>query len=127
MDSPALVEKFLTVEQEIGLLRMLKGLNATEAAHSENRNSILIFSKTGDLEIRSFRDAPEALRELFRLELEMPGSDIVLVRADSPTEVRIAFKNYFSDAKEFIDLVEKACVNLSGKEASFLPPGNFDV
>ena len=43
----------------------------------------------------------------------MPGHDIVLVRADSGEEVRLAFKNYFSDARDFIQLVENGCTELS--------------
>ncbi len=116
LSSEELAEKFLAAEADIGLLNMLKGLNATETAHSENRNSILIFTDSGDLDIRSFRDAPEALRELFRLEQELPTADIVLVRADNTAEVRIAFKNYFSDAKEFVDLIEDACMQLGANK-----------
>lgn len=114
MDSKGVVEKFLEINEEIGLLRMLHGLNASEVAHSNDRNTILLFSKSGDLELRTFRDAPEALRELFKLEEELPEWDIVLVRADTPQEIRVAFRNYFSDAHEFIDLVERACVKLAG-------------
>ena len=51
---------------------------------------------------------------LFQLEETMPHNDIVLVRADSSDEVRLAFRNYFSDAREFIRLVESACAKLSG-------------
>lgn len=31
--------------------------------------------------------------------------DIVLVKADSKEEIRMAFKNYFSDAKDFPSLL----------------------
>lgn len=110
-----LVDEFVRADEDIGLLRMLGGLNASEGAHSQNKNTILLFSQSGELELRSFRDAPEALRELFKLEEELPDWDIVLVRADTPHEVRVAFRNYFSDAYEFIDLVNEACVKLSGR------------
>jgi hypothetical protein len=43
------------------------------------------------------------------LERENPGKDIVLVRADTSEEVREAFKNYFSDARDFIDLIDDGC------------------
>ena len=74
----------------------------------------MIFSQTGELEIKTYRDAPEALRALFQLEKENPGKDIVLVKADTSEEVRFAFKNYFSDAQDFINLVEKGCQIMSG-------------
>lgn len=96
MSDRDLVSSFLTAENEIGLLQMLRGLNAADRAVSTNRNSILIFSEEQPLEVKTYRDAPEALRALFQLEKQMPDRDIVLVRADTSDEVRLAFRNYFS-------------------------------
>lgn len=114
LEDRELVEQFLTLDSEIGLLQTLRGLNAADKAVSANRNAILIFSGSGDLEVRSFRDAPEALRALFDLERTMPDRDIVLVRADTSDDVRLAFKNYFSDAVDFISLIDEGCATLSG-------------
>lgn len=110
-----LVKEFLDLDKELGLLNMLRGLNSVNTAISGNRNAILIFSESGDLEVKTFRDSTEALRALFQLEKSMPGHDIVLVRADTSEEVRFAFKNYFSDAQDFIQLVETGYQKLSGK------------
>ena len=107
-----LTSQFLQVDKELGLLRTLRGLNAANGAISNKRNAILIFSGTGELEVRSFRDAPDALRALFELERTMPDRDIVLVRADTSDEVRLAFRNYFSDARDFIRLLENGCKKL---------------
>jgi putative GTP pyrophosphokinase len=109
------VSEFLALDKELGLLKMLRGLNAAKQEVSGNRNAILIFSGTGELEVRTFRDAPDALRALFDLERQLPDRDIVLVRADTSDEVRLAFRNYFSDAREFIRLVDDACSKLSGR------------
>ena len=112
------VKDFLKLDQELNLLKTLRGLNSADTIVSTNvstnRNSILIFSPSGELEIRTYRDAPEALRALFQIEKEQPRKDIVLVKADTSEEVRIAFKNYFSDAQDFINLVEEGCQILSG-------------
>lgn len=108
-----LVEKFLTVEKEIGLLEKLRGLHAEAEAETDKKNTILIFSDGEPLQYKAFHNAPDALRELFRLENAHPQWDIVLVRADSSTEVRIAFKNYFSDARDFIELVDSGCTKLT--------------
>jgi hypothetical protein len=102
------------LDQELKLLKTLQGLNSIDSIVSTNRNSILIFSPSGELEIKTYRDAPEALRALFQLEKEHPDKDIVLVRADTTEEVRFAFKNYFSDAQDFVRLVEEGCQILSG-------------
>jgi ppGpp synthetase/RelA/SpoT-type nucleotidyltranferase len=112
------VAKFLEYDHDLGLLNLLRALNTTNREVSEKRNVILILNPDGkidDLETITFRDATDALRALFRLEAENPGKDVVLVRADTSEDVRIAFKNYFSDAKEFIQLIENGCHKLVGK------------
>jgi len=92
---------------------MLRSLNATDQTTSSKRNLILIYSGDKALEVLAFRDAPDALRALFELEKAHPDKDVVLVRADTTDEVRLAFKNYFSDARDFIRLVEDGCAKLS--------------
>jgi putative GTP pyrophosphokinase len=119
MSDVDLVKSFLSTNDELGLLNMLQGLNAADTEVTTNRNAILIFSESGDLEIQTYRDATEALRALFELEKERPNNDIVLVRADSSEDVRLAFKNYFSDAQDFIRLVETGCEKLSGTRIFF--------
>lgn len=93
-------------------MRTLRGIEATEIIKSKKKNAILIFPNVGELRILTYESAPEALRELFRLEKEQPGSDIVLVRADTNDAIRLAYKNYFSDAREFVHLVEEGCRKL---------------
>lgn len=74
--------------------------------------------------MRSFRDAPDALRALFELEKNLPDKDVVLVRADTSDDVRLAFRNYFSDAKDFLALLDSACARLSGKSAKLISPAD---
>lgn len=109
-----IVNEFLEVESEVSLMQMLRGLNVANTEISSNRNAILIFPEIGDLEVRTYRDATEALRALFVLEREKPGTDIVLVRADTTEEVRLAFRNYFTDAQDFIRLIDRGCETLAG-------------
>lgn len=113
MPDRELVKRFLAIDAELGLIKMLRGLSAAKKDVSAKRNAILIFSGTGELEVRAFRDAPDALRALFDLEKQFPDRDIVLVRADTSEEVRLAFRNYFSDAKDFIRLLEDGCAKLT--------------
>jgi hypothetical protein len=111
-----IVHEFLAIDADLGLLNVLRGLNTASAEVSENRNSILIFHESSELEVRTYRSATEALAALFELEKELPGTDVVLVKADTSEEIRFAFKNYFSDARDFIRLVEDGCQQLSGKK-----------
>lgn len=107
-----LVSQFYALESEIGLMSMLRGLSAAKNTFSLKRNTILIISEKNDLEIKTFRDAPSALKALFELERDNPGKDVVLVKADTSDDVRMAFKNYFSDANEFIRLIDEGCAEL---------------
>ena len=112
ISDPDVVKRFIELDTELGFLNLLRGLNSADKEVSENKNVILIFSENSALEIKSFRDSTDALRTLFQLEKENPGKDIVLVRADSGEEIRLAFKNYFSDAQDFIELIDKGCTKL---------------
>lgn len=103
------LEQFLALDEDLHLLATLRGLNSANKAVTEKRNAILIFGPSSDLEILEFRDATDALKALFKLEKERTDVDVVLVRADTSDEVRLAFKNYFSDARDFIHLVETGC------------------
>jgi ppGpp synthetase/RelA/SpoT-type nucleotidyltranferase len=107
------VQRFLSLDKELSLLDMLRGLNTANETISEKRNAILIISPQKELEVKPYRDATEALRALFELEKQFPDSDIVLVKADTTEQVRLAFKNYFSDARDFIQKVEDGCAKLS--------------
>ena len=117
MSNRSVLKHFLDLEKELNLLQMLRGLDSVDQAVLERRNVILIFSEEGMLEVQSFRTAPEALRRLFELEKSVNTDDIVLVRADTSEDVRLAFKNYFSDAHDFVDLVSDGCVKLRESNA----------
>lgn len=114
MSDVEVVREFVALDTKLNLLNMLRGLNTASAKFTGNRNSILIFDESGELAVLTYRSATEALAQLFELENKRPGTDIVLVKADTTDEVRFAFKNYFSDARDFIRLVEDGCAKLSG-------------
>lgn len=116
-----LLRDFLSIDKELALIQTLKGLSQAKTEVSDKKNTILNFSEDGSLEIRSFRDATDALRALFELEKQFPKNDIVLVRADTSDEVRTAFRNYFGDAREFIRLVESGCAKISAVKRSAAP------
>lgn len=111
-----ILDEFLSLDSELHLMQTLRGLDSVKSDFTDKRNSILIFSKEGDLEVRNFRVATDALRALFELEKNMPDRDIVLVRADTSEEVRVAFRNYFTDARDFVRFVDVACTKLSGRQ-----------
>ena len=110
------VKEFATLDNELNFVRMLERLNASNAEYTKSKNMILIFSEDDELETRSYRDATDALKALFELERENTCRDIVLVKADTSEDIRIAFKNYFSDASEFLELINNGCNKLLGEQ-----------
>lgn len=112
LSNKTLIENFSNLESELHLLQTLTGLNITKRENIAHKNMILIFQKDGTLRIHSYKDATDALDELFKLEEESPELDIVLVRADTDKDMRLAFQNYFSDAKDFVRYLKTAIGNL---------------
>lgn len=114
LSNAQLLDEFLNIDKELALIQTLNGLSLAKTEISDKRNTILNFSEDGSLDIKSYRDATDALRALFELEKQFPKNDIVLVRADTSDEVRLAFRNYFNDAREFVRLIEAGCTKISG-------------
>ena len=104
-----ILAEFRNLDSTLRFVDMLKGLNKATSRIDPKNNFILIFGENESLNVRSYRRTTDALRALFELEREYPNLDIVLVRGDKPEDIREAFKNYFSDAIEFIALIEDGC------------------
>ena len=115
------LSEFRHLDSQLRFLDMLRGLNRATGDIGAKNNFILIFGDDDDgqssLDVRPYRRTTEALAALFELEQEFPKLDIVLVRSDRPEDVREAFKNYFSDAIEFITLIEDGCDMLAAGPA----------
>ncbi len=111
MSNDNVIDEFNSLDSELHLIRNFTGLNSAESEATANRNTILIFKPDGELEAFSYKNETDALRELFRLERENPLLDVVLVKADTNEEIRMAFRNYFSDAKDFVRLLADAIEN----------------
>ena len=118
MPDKAIVDNFQKLNKELGLLTMLKRMNSQNIELGKKKNTILIYNESEELHIKTYRDSGDAIKALFRLEKEYPNFDIVLVKADKEADIRMAFKNYFNDAKEFINLLEsgiKKLINSNNK------------
>lgn len=114
-----LIALFDEVDEEIHLTRSLGGLNQVRTVHSAKKNAILIFDKEGNLSIESYSSATEALLRLFEIEKKSPDLDVVLVRADTSDEVRFAYKNYFSDATDFLALLRQGKKKIGSRTRRF--------
>ena len=93
-------------------LKILKKMNSQNIELGKRKNTILIYNEKEELHIKTYRDSGDAIKALFRLEKEYPNFDIVLVKADKESDIKMAFKNYFTDAKEFISLLDSGIKKL---------------
>ena len=111
-----IVEGFDSLNSEIGFYRNLRLLDVIQEEVSERKNMILMF-EDGERKLFKwgFPTVPRALKKLAELEQKNPGKNIVFVRADKGEDLRIAFKNYFSDADDFIEKVFQGRSVLSSK------------
>lgn len=108
LSSHSVVEQFNDLDARLTFMRMLRGLNKSNLHVPSKKNLILIFELHDEelTEVRSYTYTTDALRALFQLEQQNPGMDVVLVRSQEPKDVSEAFRNYFSDARQFIDLID---------------------
>jgi putative GTP pyrophosphokinase len=110
---PDLIARFEALDADISLVRMLHGLH-TIYEGADGGNLVLQFSQRGNLLIHQVADQ-EATEAYFRLEKDNPGDDIVLVSADTFDEIRSAYRNYFSDPRDFLNYLHEASQELGGK------------
>ncbi|MCP3972679.1 MAG: hypothetical protein GY717_20630 [Rhodobacteraceae bacterium] len=103
----------------MGLLNTFDNLRgASSRGLKFRRNTLLIFKfdvpeGEDSLELRAYENVNRAIEVYDELERRFgKEADIVLVRGESEENIRDAFRNYFSDARAFVDLVREGVANL---------------
>lgn len=116
LSNAEILAEFEALERQHGMLNTLRGVQASEEAFDTSRNTLLIFDEArGETEVRTYSDFRTAVKEYFELErTKEVDQDVVLVAADDAESVRFGFKNYFSDATEFVSLIDNAGLLLKG-------------
>ncbi len=112
-----LVRRFRRLDNDIHTLAVLKGLNRSTTKMGGRKNVILSLSTEGNLDLFTYAKGADALRKYFQLERLQNGADIVLVKGDTAADIRLAYKNYFSDPDDFVRYVEKGCKKLISKQS----------
>lgn len=110
-----LVKSLRRLDGEIHTLAVLKGLNRSTKQMGGRKNVILSLSSGGNLDLFAYAKGADALRKYFQLEKLQNGADIVLVKGDTAADIRLAYKNYFSDPDDFVRYVENGCRRLLAK------------
>lgn len=106
-----LVRRFVELSDQLQFMSLLRNLDASQQQATNDQNLILLFDEAGKVDVIPYRYATDALRDLFEFERERPDQDIVLVRGES-SDVREAFQNYFSDARDFVTYIEEGLQRL---------------
>ncbi len=117
MDSRELVRRFRSLNRDIHILQLLRGLNISTEQMGGKKNVILSMS-AGQLSLFTYAKGTDALRKYFELEKLHGGADVVLVKADTGADIRLSYKNYFSDPGDFLTYVNHGCERLSRPAAS---------
>lgn len=107
--------EFASLNRELGIVQRLSDAVTRSPEIRRDRNTILIFHFEGEqrLEIQSFDSITPAQRAYSDLEERMEGkADVVLVKAQHADDLRRAFQNYFTDAREFVGLTTRAYENM---------------
>jgi putative GTP pyrophosphokinase len=112
--------RFFKLDAELGLLLRLKALQVADRSKgTSNRHFILMRGGAWNayLSVSNYATDDAAKSELFRLEVAYPDADVVYVTGETSDAIRLAYKNYFDDAVEFLDKVAR-----SSRHLGILPP-----
>jgi len=113
-----LVDEYNRLNGETHIVDIFENVNAQITGDDFEKTSILIFyfdePKLGSrIEVRSYESMNAGIRAYNELEKELSGlADLVLVKADAQETMRSAYRNYFADTAEFVNLVRLAAAEL---------------
>lgn len=110
MSNAELIIAFTTLEEDLHLLHTLKEIKNKQEDILDNKKKNLVIMSSFDLfhvnipkvEIFPFSTTTQAARKYFELEKQFPNNDIVLVRGDEIADISNIFRNYFSNARDFV-------------------------
>ena len=100
--------KCLEMEAATKVVTSIKSLRAATKVGRLEKNSVLYLTKKRKLYAKKYPSMPIAMKALKQLENQENIINVVLVGAQEPKHIRNAFRNYFSDAAEFVELYEEA-------------------
>jgi putative GTP pyrophosphokinase len=104
--------EFGKLEKKLNILQRLHALKVSGGFNKIRRHNVLNVFKDGDenlsLEILTFASPADAIAKASELESDPVSLNAVYVRADNPSQVRSAYRNYFNDPIDFVRLVTEA-------------------
>lgn len=105
----ALQKELQILENELGILQRLSALKTFADEDKLQQHNVLNITRAGSgelmLEVLPFAQAAEAISKATELESSGSSLNAVYVRADNPTQLRSAYRNYFNDPIDFVKII----------------------
>lgn len=111
-----LVKQCVFLEKETGMIAMFRSLSIAQTYDALRQNSILQRCTDGNLHVWSYKNFSQAVRAISEIEEREETANAVLVAAKTPQHIREAFRNYFDDTSDFIDLYDDAVRQISARQ-----------
>lgn len=103
------------LETNYRILERLEALKQYEGDFKFKRHNVLNVFRDGNdqlqLEVKPFKNAATAIQAASEIEKNFFSVNTVYVRADNPAQLRSAYRNYFNDPLDFVELL-KNCAGL---------------
>lgn len=103
-----LVQRCVEIESQTGMIEMFRSLSIAQTHDALKENSILQRRTDGSLYVWPFSSFSRAVRAISEIEARDETADAVLVSAKTPQHIREAFRNYFDDTSDFVNLFDDA-------------------
>lgn len=99
------------LENELGILQRLSALKTFGDEDRLQRHNVLNIRKNEcgeiSLEVLPFTQAADAIAKATELESSEESLNAVYVRADNPNQLRSAYRNYFNDPIDFVQIIQQ--------------------
>lgn len=106
-----LQQQLQDLENELGILQRLSALKTFEDEDRLQKHSVLNVTRAADGELTlivlPFKQAADAIAKATELESSGTSVNAVYVRADNPKQLRSAYRNYFNDPIDFVELIRR--------------------
>ena len=111
ISSEILQSRLQELEDKLGIMQRLELLKQFEDEEKLQQHNVLNIFRDVDgqlaLEVLPFKSAAPAIAKATELEEDGSSVNAVYVRADNPKELRSAYRNYFYDPVDFVQLLRE--------------------
>lgn len=102
-----IVNEIKEIEDQTQKLNLLSSLKSEDIEISSQNRFIVLVLEGSETEAFSFSNPSHALDKRSEIETKRPNANVVYVSAANPVQVKNAFKNYFKNTKDFVDLMNR--------------------